>query len=354
MKWTDDISCASLDRRRVQLQLALYAMHLGSAHTLLSKSIKCATIKNYIFDVASFLRRFDANQRDFRRDHDSDKHFAAPLTKVFTELERWEKVPNRREPFTVEMLLELKRRTASTDPDGLLSVLCDWFEIGLFQGFRRCEWAQESSRSEIGAQELDIFGNTRAFCLHDLMFETMDRQRLIGASVLRSRSQRIRKLFLQYRTQKNGQHGEKKLLTSDQNLCEGLDGVAAFLRIVERFARLRGTDDISTPLAIYTTPDGHVRLITDTVVEYVMRDLAATVYNLDPVKNKADLQKWSCHSLRVGACVILHSMGFTESEIKHLLRWKSNAFMDYLRNTAILADKQRRTITSLASQPDTL
>jgi hypothetical protein len=30
-------------------------------------------------------------------------------------------------------------------------------------------------------------------------------------------------------------------------------------------------------------------------------------------------------------------MGFTESQIKWILRWRSNAFMVYLRNTAVLA-----------------
>jgi hypothetical protein len=30
-------------------------------------------------------------------------------------------------------------------------------------------------------------------------------------------------------------------------------------------------------------------------------------------------------------------MGFSESQIKWILRWQSNAFMVYLRNTAVLA-----------------
>ena len=52
-------------------------------------------------------------------------------------------------------------------------------------------------------------------------------------------------------------------------------------------------------------------------------------------KNKAQLALWSSHSLRVGACTTLYSQGFTEMEIKSLLRWKSNAFMTYLRNLAV-------------------
>jgi hypothetical protein len=41
--------------------------------------------------------------------------------------------------------------------------------------------------------------------------------------------------------------------------------------------------------------------------------------------------------LRVGACVILHTSGFSDSQIKWILRWRSSAFLMYLRNTAVLA-----------------
>jgi hypothetical protein len=68
-----------------------------------------------------------------------------------------------------------------------------------------------------------------------------------------------------------------------------------------------------------------------------MRETTGRVYHRDPMKDRAALQLWSTHSLRVGACVILHTMGFSQSQIKWILRWQSNAFMVYLRNTAVLA-----------------
>jgi hypothetical protein len=42
----------------------------------------------------------------------------------------------------------------------------------------------------------------------------------------------------------------------------------------------------------------------------------------------------------VGACVILHGMGFTDTQIQFLLCWQSNALYVYLRNIAGLAHKQ--------------
>ena len=84
-----------------------------------------------------------------------------------------------------------------------------------------------------------------------------------------------------------------------------------------------------------------------------MRTVAAVVYNYDPNKpdDAAALQKWSCHSLRVGACVILHSMGFTDTQIQWLLRWKSLAFWAYLRNIAVLTNQHTAAFSAHSSMP---
>ena len=89
------------------------------------------------------------------------------------------------------------------------------------------------------------------------------------------------------------------------------------------------------PLRVYKGADGQPYNITTVEVERVIRAAAATLFQLDPIKNKAQLALWSSHLLRVGACSTLYSQGFTEMEIKYLLRWKSNAFMTYLRNLAV-------------------
>jgi hypothetical protein len=58
------------------------------------------------------------------------------------------------------------------------------------------------------------------------------------------------------------------------------------------------------------------------------------------------------HSLiRVGACVILQAMGCTESQIRWLLRWRSNAFMVYLRNVAILSSLHHQKLDEAAEMP---
>lgn len=83
-----------------------------------------------------------------------------------------------------------------------------------------------------------------------------------------------------------------------------------------------------------------------------MRSIAAHVYSLDPVKHKKELQLWSAHSFRVGACTLLHAMGYTGTEIKFLLRWRSDTFMDYLRNMTILSERHAETIDKASVMPN--
>ena len=100
-----------------------------------------------------------------------------------------------------------------------------------------------------------------------------------------------------------------------------IDGFHCFIqamhRILLRFQRLRGDDDIYTPLALYRSEDGSVVLATPSVIKTHMRFLASKVYGIDPTtdEGKAALRLWSSHSLRVGACVLLHALGYSETQL---------------------------------------
>jgi hypothetical protein len=234
--------------------------------------------------------------------------------------------------------------------DSSLAALQDWFTIGLFAGLRKSEWAQDAVASAVGSQHLNRKFETYAFCVTDFRFEMSDGARLIGLDVLAKPASMVVKLRIFFRMQKNNANGQDKLFARNSN-PQGFCCIRAALRVLERFQRLRGSSDSTTPLAVFLSADGQCKLITSDLVERVMRDLAATVYHLDPVKDKEALQKWSCHSLRVGACVILHGMGFTSTQIQFMLRWKSNAFMMYLRNLAVLSQGQNAAFDEAAAMP---
>ena len=135
MRWDDDFTLEkSTDTRRGLLQLAMYAMHVGTGQTLLCKTIKVATVKQYVRAAATFLALFGENTRDYRKNSATNTAISSTLTSVYNELARWESVPNRRELYTREMLMYLKNvvQVASSCQNSLMSAMTDWFECGLF------------------------------------------------------------------------------------------------------------------------------------------------------------------------------------------------------------------------------
>jgi hypothetical protein len=49
--------------------------------------------------------------------------------------------------------------------------------------------------------------------------------------------------------------------------------------------------------------------------------------------------------------VALHSLGFTETQIQFLLRLRYNVLMTYLRNLAVLAEKQTQALDAAGAMP---
>jgi hypothetical protein len=65
-------------------------------------------------------------------------------------------------------------------------------------------------------------------------------------------------------------------------------------------------------------------------IQALIRDMAKRTYQCSNLK-EADLH-FTGHSVRIGACVLLYCGGAKDIEIQHRLRWRSMAFLDYLRD----------------------
>ena len=189
----------------------------------------------------------------------------------------------------------------------------------------------------------------------DFRILTKDRRHLAGLDILTVPINQISSMWAKWRWQKNNQLGEEKKFMVNPN-PDGYCYPSAVYRSLQRFSRLIGKeprmDPAHTPLSVYWSPQAKVvKLITAYDIETFMRRLAVVVYNLHPVKDADHIKKWSSHSLRVGAVVVLHSMGFSPLDIQWILRWKSTAFMMYLRNVAILSERQNKALNKAAALP---
>jgi hypothetical protein len=349
MKLTDDLLLENACIKRCNWQLALYATHLATGTNLVFRSIKAATISQYLQDVARFLSRF--SNRDPRKEDPTRKDIAPCINSVTKEVQRWEKMPNRREPLTIEMLDSIISRCENLPHDSFLSTFKDWATCGLYAGFRLSEWAEPEGHAAPDRPLLDDFNDPRAFCLGDLEFQDENKRFVTLATVFAGSDAAVHRVTITFRTQKNGDNGQTRNWlrnTHSERYCF----IAAILRILRRFIALVGWN-YEIPLCVFAE-DNTPRLITSNYIEAALRETAALVYNIDPTTaaGKARLSKWSSHSFRVGACVILHALGFNAEQIKQLLRWRSMSFMKYLRNLGFLAMKQNKAISEVGEMPN--
>jgi len=175
VKW----SCADPDwlfnpaaARLRTLQLVLYAQHLASGHTLVSRALKATTVKKYISDIVKLMMNCSPVPRDFRYAQPGDTRFDPKLEAIFAEIQRYEAMPRKREPFTLHMLVLLEQWASPMPLDHLMSALADWFLVGLYAGNRLSEWAQPdaSPHQDISQPQINIFSEPSAFRLGDFIF----------------------------------------------------------------------------------------------------------------------------------------------------------------------------------------
>ena len=360
MKWTDNWLLTGDEpdlALRGQLQLAMYAVHLATGNSIYCKRIKATTVDNYVLAASTFLAFFTG--RDFRKDLPTDSSMGHLLGPVLKDLRSYESVPNRREPYDLNMHTLGRSLALLSDSKALLPALIDGFEQGLCAGYRLSEWAQPIGKFAIDRPQLNHMVSsplrTRAIVPCDIRCVTKSGARLFGAQITSVTLISVAKVWVKFRTQKNGQHGEEKLFVPNPD-PKGICMVASLYRALTRFAKLRLIDgrlhEERTPLSVYHhVATNTVRLVTTTDIEWFMRRLAAQVYHLHPVDDRDAIQKWGTHSLRVGACVVLHAMGFSSLDIQWILRWRSMAFVSYLRNIALLSSRQNLAFNKALGMP---
>ena len=261
---------------------------------------------------------------------------------ILAEASRWEKVPNRREPLTWQMVHWVQQKAAQEESmgkqDNIYSVLTNWFTMGMQAGFRKSEWAQDSgllkSSKEV-AKNVD--GSSKAFTLADFTFKGAR-----GGSIPRlfpSSLNRAAMVDITWRFQKNKDNGQAITYAKDSN-SPGDCFIAAAIAVVRRALRLKVAQD--KPVAVYATHTktsgdweaDKIHYVTDIEINKVLKEAAKAAHGITDPK---DLQKYTSHSIRVGACVLLHVSGKSPDFIKFRLRWRSDSFRMYLRNLPALA-----------------
>lgn len=311
---------------------AAYAVYLAIGNTIKHITIKSGTITSYLADAANAVqngRKAHSNipSPDPRIDIATGKTHH-DITKVKKEVERWENMPDRRNPMTKGMLSRLASMINPLLLFSLAFVLLDWFILGLHLGFRLSEYAQKKNVTQLAKVKKNLDGRPRAFLSEDFEFFG-DGQVHISHDDAIANPRSVVTVDLCWRQQKNKQNGEKKSVHQNKRI-PSLCGVRAAIRIIDRARQLKL--DKNHPVCVYTSTgkaDGPIKFVTETHISDSLKNLAKLEYNItDP----DELDKYTSHSVRVGACVALHAAGRDKLEIQFSLRWRSTTFWNYLRN----------------------
>jgi len=244
-----------------------------------------------------------------------------------------EDIAVQRLPLNNTIFAELKKMAqASKSPDSEKNVLFDVTCIGRFLGPRVSEYAQ-TSPTKI---DYHVYPSgkrvIKAFIADDFVFldklgKIIDSQSLTDESI-----DAVTKLRCTWRIQKNRRNGQAITLSSDDKhprLCP----VRAALRLVLRARRCGQPDD--RPVACYKAKDKLVYL-TGKRVAALFREAVKTIY---PNMSSVERARYSAHSLRVWACVLLDELGMSPHFIMSRLRWMGNSFRMYLRDTNVIQEK---------------
>ena len=320
--------------------MAFYAAFLATGHAIALKSIKSGTVKKYLSDIAKFLQNFDTEtDRNVCKPKGT---ITRPIQSITSEMKRFEDMPKRREPWTLQLQSRLDKICEDETPDSLNPCLRNIYGNGLVSGDRRVEILQPSFNRAPEKPQLNNRGEPYAFMKNDIIFFASNRRTVIPHAKAIKSPRSVFYVQKRYHVQKNGDNGATKLHarnTKHPNLCN----VTHWLTIVDRFIRLVGESVNDRPLAIYNDDKtGKILNICSNDSKKTMQMVVKLEYGYT---EKVDLDRWTNHSLRVGACCILQSQKCPDQVIQDTLRWKSETWKMYCRNLASVAIDLCNTIS---------
>ncbi len=295
------------NQRQRNIHLALYAQYLALGHTIISVLIKASTIDAYTCHIGQFLTQH-YQQVTFTDTPILDPRctphgLCHELKCILAEVKKWECRPKKANPLTKVMLDHLISTIPNTYLHGCCAVTADWLIVGLYCGLQLSEYCQYSSNAHRGSTLQNLDGKPTAFIARDFRFFISEKHEIPHAHAFQLLPSAISSVNITWRQQKNSQVDQDRTLIRNDNNPQRWP-LRAILRILQRAHQL----DLPPlhQVSVYLAPNGsnstNLRLLNDLEIRDILHELAKTVHEVnDPI----ELSKYTTHSVRVGACVIL-------------------------------------------------
>ena len=316
---------------RVDEILARYVVYLLEGFTIKNIHVSCNTIKGYLkavndhYVVNSLPPPFDADSLDSR------------ASRLLAAQRRFQQEPDRREPLHDLVLHKMRQLAEQACPLGFAAAVWDITALGCYGGFRQQEYAMDSPSVIKYYVKPDGTRVTRAFTLRNILFKDK-----FGVMLQHDRLgdfSQVEQVGTRYEVQKNGMNGQVIWFARDRAYPEFCPVVLA-ISLFRRAQDLGQTLDL--PLCVFRE-NGAVSYLSGARVTEYYRSVTAMVL---PNISREELKLISTHSLRVKACVLLAEAGKSGYYIKLRLRWKSNCYEVYLRNTFSIATQHNTALGS--------
>ena len=185
----------------------------------------------------------------------------------------------------------------------------------LFFGMRSCEYTHTPKSEEKKTAILE---------LRDITFR--DKHGNVISQTSPTLLNDARKVIIRFRTQKNGEQMEKIVLwRSNKKLCP----VIIWARICQRIRSYQGTTHRTTVNTVLLESCGKTVKLKS---KYVITKLRHAVRFAGPRNLGIHVESVSTHSIRTSFAMMLALRKVEDSKIMKKGRWKSDAFLRYIRN----------------------
>ena len=271
---------------------------------------------------------------------DLDNKSSLPAT-ILNNIKEEETIAAQRAPLTPEMYAIMLKDSSDSEFLSLQQTITDLSILGRYLGQRLGEYGQitqkrpEYHKYPSGSEEL------KAWPQNDFVFRD-EKGRIVTPNNYDDIDTPVR-MSVTFRIQKNRRNGEVKEVLSDQTNPE-MCPVRAAYRIVHRSILLNQSANL--PVCVYRNKKSELTYITGSTVSSYFRQVAKRAH---PSMNDAEIKRFSAHSLRVTAAVLLHEHGCDGDYIKIQLRWLGDSYRVYLRSTQAILRRHTAALSKSAA-----
>lgn len=308
-----------------------YVTYLLTGFTIQHRDIVTGTILTYMKCVNDFYEK-----HRFRRPFDKKSTMRA--ARHIKNQEKVEPAAAKREPLHDKVIVRMFELAKESHKHGARNTIWKWVGLGRFGGYRRQEFAMDKK------DEIQYYvkpnGETvvRAFTRENFIFYNEDGMRVPTETCLVHRAL-AQALGQRYGIQKNKMNGQI-ITVNREPAFPPFCPVELGLDVVEIASELGATQP-GDPLCVYRTEDGDIQYLTGDMITKYFRFVTKMVF---PDISDEQLKLISTHSIRVKAAVLLSEAGKDGTYIKLRIRWLSDCFEVYLRNTNVICEQHNEAL----------